>query len=202
MRGRTLSDAFVILDEAQNATREQLKMFLTRLGANSKMVVNGDDTQVDLPRGARSGLVDVERLFCETEDVGIVGELVHPIRHSLIARTNLELSRLETVLSHPHATHDPVGLRSGRGLPHELLAPTHPIQFQSTVFPAVSVLHLAARAEVEKDQASGDASGDGIRTATTTIDRRDWAATSARAHVRVQGPGDVAHADGRVRDRR
>ena len=62
MRGRTLSDAFVIFDEAQNATHEQLKMFVTRLGANSKMVVTGDDTQIDLPRGMRSGILDVERL--------------------------------------------------------------------------------------------------------------------------------------------
>src|SRR5665811_76825 len=58
MRGRTLADAYVILDEAQNATREQLKMFLTRLGQNAKMIVTGDDTQVDLPRGAASGLLD------------------------------------------------------------------------------------------------------------------------------------------------
>jgi phosphate starvation-inducible PhoH-like protein len=55
MRGRTLSDAFVILDEAQNATREQLKMFLTRWVPNSKMVVNGDVTQIDLPRGVAAG---------------------------------------------------------------------------------------------------------------------------------------------------
>ena len=62
MRGRTLSDAFVILDEAQNTSPEQLKMFLTRIGAGSKMVVTGDDTQIDLPRGQRSGLLDVEDL--------------------------------------------------------------------------------------------------------------------------------------------
>ena len=72
MRGRTLGDAFVILDEAQNATPEQLKMFLTRLGANAKMVVTGDDTQIDLPRGMRSGILDVERLFADIDDIGIV----------------------------------------------------------------------------------------------------------------------------------
>ena len=59
MRGRTLSDSFIILDEAQNTTVEQMKMFLTRLGNNSKMVVNGDVTQVDLPRFTKSGLIDV-----------------------------------------------------------------------------------------------------------------------------------------------
>ncbi|MBD5653656.1 MAG: PhoH family protein, partial [Candidatus Eremiobacteraeota bacterium] len=63
MRGRTLADAFIILDEAQNATREQLKMFLTRLGPNARMVVNGDVTQIDLPRGVHSGLLDAPALF-------------------------------------------------------------------------------------------------------------------------------------------
>ena len=87
MRGRTLSDAFVILDEAQNSSREQLKMFLTRLGANSKMVVTGDDTQIDLPRGIRSGLLDVERLFAGIEDVGIVRlHTSDVVRHPLVGR--------------------------------------------------------------------------------------------------------------------
>jgi phosphate starvation-inducible PhoH-like protein len=72
MRGRTLADAFIILDEAQNTTREQLKMFLTRLGAGSRMVVTGDPTQIDLPAGARSGLLDVHRLFDDVDEVGIV----------------------------------------------------------------------------------------------------------------------------------
>jgi phosphate starvation-inducible PhoH-like protein len=71
MRGRTLSDAYIILDEAQNVTREQLKMFLTRLGQNAKMIVTGDVTQVDLPRGAASGLLDVDRLFGSVADIGI-----------------------------------------------------------------------------------------------------------------------------------
>lgn len=61
MRGRTLDDAFVILDEAQNTTVAQMKMFLTRLGYQSKMIVNGDTSQIDLPRGTTSGLVHAER---------------------------------------------------------------------------------------------------------------------------------------------
>lgn len=87
MRGRTLSEAFVILDEAQNATREQLKMLLTRLGADSKMVVNGDVTQIDLPRGQSSGLVEAPRLFSNIEDIGVV-ELSETdvVRHPLVAR--------------------------------------------------------------------------------------------------------------------
>jgi len=63
MRGRTLSNAFVVLDEAQNATAMQMKMFLTRLGTNSRMVITGDRTQIDLPRGVPSGLSDAERLL-------------------------------------------------------------------------------------------------------------------------------------------
>ncbi len=63
MRGRTLSDAYVVLDEAQNATSMQMKMFLTRLGRNSRMVITGDRTQIDLPRGVSSGLADAERLL-------------------------------------------------------------------------------------------------------------------------------------------
>ena len=63
MRGRTLDDSFIILDEAQNTTREQMKMFLTRLGFNSKMVVTGDITQIDLPDGKKSGLVEATRIL-------------------------------------------------------------------------------------------------------------------------------------------
>jgi phosphate starvation-inducible PhoH-like protein len=72
MRGRTLSDAYAILDEAQNASRAQLKMFLTRLGSGTKMIVNGDATQIDLPAGSHSGLVDVGALFGEVDDIGVV----------------------------------------------------------------------------------------------------------------------------------
>jgi phosphate starvation-inducible PhoH-like protein len=87
MRGRTLSDAFVILDEAQNATRDQLKMFLTRLGSGSKMIVNGDVTQVDLPGGAKSGLLEVPRRFAGIADIGIV-ELneTDVVRHPLVSK--------------------------------------------------------------------------------------------------------------------
>jgi len=72
MRGRTLNDAFVILDEAQNTTPEQMKMFLTRLGFNSKMVVTGDITQIDLPRDRQSGLVVVREILDGIEDVRFV----------------------------------------------------------------------------------------------------------------------------------
>jgi phosphate starvation-inducible PhoH-like protein len=95
MRGRTLSDAFVILDEAQNATHEQLKMFVTRLGANAKMVVNGDDTQIDLPRGVRSGILDVERLFVDIDDVRIVRlDETDVVRHPLVGRIVAAYDRL------------------------------------------------------------------------------------------------------------
>lgn len=71
MRGRTLDDSFIILDEAQNTTREQMKMFLTRLGFNSKMVVTGDVTQIDLPDGKRSGLTDAMRMLRNVPDISI-----------------------------------------------------------------------------------------------------------------------------------
>jgi phosphate starvation-inducible protein PhoH and related proteins len=87
MRGRTLNEAYVILDEAQNASREQLKMFLTRLGQGSKMIVNGDITQVDLPRGVRSGLADAERIFSGIDDIGVVKLTESDIvRHPLVAK--------------------------------------------------------------------------------------------------------------------
>lgn len=69
MRGRTLDDSFIILDEAQNTTKEQMKMFLTRLGFNSKMVINGDITQIDLPGGVRSGLKDCMRVLKNIKDI-------------------------------------------------------------------------------------------------------------------------------------
>ena len=87
MRGRTLNDSFVILDEAQNTSPEQMKMFLTRLGFNSKMVVTGDITQIDLPRDHRSGLIVVREILGGVEDVSFVhfgGEDV--VRHKLVQR--------------------------------------------------------------------------------------------------------------------
>ncbi|HTU13906.1 MAG TPA: PhoH family protein [Solirubrobacterales bacterium] len=87
MRGRTLNDAFVILDEAQNTTPEQMKMFLTRLGFNSKMVVTGDVTQIDLPRDSKSGLVVVKDILEGIDDVSFVkfgGADV--VRHRLVQR--------------------------------------------------------------------------------------------------------------------
>lgn len=71
MRGRTLDDSFIILDEAQNTTSEQMKMFLTRLGFNSRMVVTGDITQIDLPDGKRSGLRDAMRVLRNVDDISI-----------------------------------------------------------------------------------------------------------------------------------
>lgn len=72
MRGRTLDDSFIILDEAQNTSPEQMKMFLTRLGFNSKMVINGDITQIDLPNGLRSGLKDAIRVLKNVNDIAYI----------------------------------------------------------------------------------------------------------------------------------
>ncbi len=85
MRGRTLSDAFVILDEAQNATRAQMKMFLTRLGLNSRVVITGDKTQIDLPSRADSGLLEVEAILSGIDGISVVYlDDKDVIRHRLV----------------------------------------------------------------------------------------------------------------------
>ncbi|HET7631067.1 MAG TPA: PhoH family protein [Gemmatimonadaceae bacterium] len=85
MRGRTLADAFVILDEAQNATSMQMKMFLTRLGVNSKVVVTGDKTQIDLPRPEESGLLQVERILTGIDGIAFQYFTEHDVvRHRLV----------------------------------------------------------------------------------------------------------------------
>src|SRR5450432_201547 len=87
MRGRTLNDSFIILDEAQNSTPEQMKMVLTRLGFNSKMVVNGDITQIDLPNGRRSGLIDATEVLRGVEGITFVQfDDKDVVRHTLVQR--------------------------------------------------------------------------------------------------------------------
>nr|WP_259544876.1 PhoH family protein [Heyndrickxia oleronia] len=87
MRGRTLDDAFVILDEAQNTTQAQMKMFLTRLGFSSKMVITGDRTQIDLPKGIQSGLVAAEKILENVSGISFVYlEQNDVVRHPLVAR--------------------------------------------------------------------------------------------------------------------
>ena len=85
MRGRTLNDAFIILDEAQNTTSEQMKMFLTRMGMGSKMVITGDVTQIDLPGRSKSGLVEALEVLKDVDDIGIC-TLTHKdvVRHELV----------------------------------------------------------------------------------------------------------------------
>ena len=87
MRGRTLDDSFIILDEAQNTSREQMKMFLTRLGFGSKIVITGDATQIDLPDGKTSGLREAMRVLRNVEGIGIC-ELTNAdvVRHVMVQR--------------------------------------------------------------------------------------------------------------------
>ena len=86
MRGRTLDDAFVILDEAQNTTTMQMKMFLTRLGFNSKMVINGDISQIDLPRKTKSGLIDAKDKLAKIKQVSFVYfSAKDVVRHPVVA---------------------------------------------------------------------------------------------------------------------
>jgi phosphate starvation-inducible protein PhoH and related proteins len=111
MRGRTLNDSFVILDEAQNTSPEQMKMFLTRLGFGSKMVVTGDITQIDLPRDQRSGLIVVGEILAAVEDISFIrfgGEDV--VRHQLVQR----IVAAYDSYSAPSAARE----RAGRGREH------------------------------------------------------------------------------------
>lgn len=87
MRGRTLEDAYIILDEAQNTTKQQMKMFLTRLGFNSKMVVTGDETQIDLPKPVKSGLKHAKEILYDVKGIEFVQfEPVDVVRHTLVQK--------------------------------------------------------------------------------------------------------------------
>jgi phosphate starvation-inducible protein PhoH and related proteins len=108
MRGRTLNDAFIILDEAQNTSMEQMKMFLTRLGFGSKVVVNGDITQIDLPGGSRSGLRVVQGVLDEVDDIDFCYLTNHDVvRHKLVGRIVAAYDRFEAGQPAP-------AMRSGR----------------------------------------------------------------------------------------
>ncbi|WP_442861672.1 PhoH family protein [Carnobacterium sp. CS13] len=107
MRGRTLDDAFVILDEAQNTTISQMKMFLTRLGFGSKMIINGDVTQIDLPRGAQSGLIHAEKILRNVKNIDFVyfdskDVVRHPVVASIIEAYSAE--KEEALLSQKDST--------------------------------------------------------------------------------------------------
>jgi len=87
MRGRTLNDAFVILDEAQNTTPEQMKMFLTRLGFESKAVITGDVTQIDLARGQKSGLIEARRVLADVRGIAFTEfTSADVVRHPLVQK--------------------------------------------------------------------------------------------------------------------
>jgi phosphate starvation-inducible PhoH-like protein len=106
MRGRTLNESFVILDEAQNTTSEQMKMFLTRIGFNSKAVINGDVTQIDLPSGKPSGLREVEEILSDVEGIRFVyfdrGDVVrHPLVQKIVAAYETHERRKEAAALDP-----------------------------------------------------------------------------------------------------
>ncbi len=95
MRGRTLDDSFIILDEAQNTTPEQMKMFLTRLGFGSKMVITGDVTQIDLPRGKKTGLIEANAILQGIEEIGFVQFAEEDVvRHSLVQKIIVAYDRI------------------------------------------------------------------------------------------------------------
>jgi len=113
MRGRTLNDAFIILDEAQNTSAEQMKMFLTRLGFGSKMVVTGDVTQVDLPGGTQSGLRVVREILEGVDDVHFSMLTSHDVvRHKLVSRIVDAYATYDAENAHPRSSRD-AGPRRG-----------------------------------------------------------------------------------------
>ncbi len=118
MRGRTLNDAFIILDEAQNTSSEQMKMFLTRLGFGSKMVVTGDVTQVDLPAGTSSGLREVQQILDRVEDVFFCRLTSHDVvRHRLVSDIVDAYARHDAeraAAAAPRAPHAATGRRGRR----------------------------------------------------------------------------------------
>ncbi|GHF72985.1 PhoH family protein [Streptomyces thermodiastaticus] len=112
MRGRTLNDAFIILDEAQNTSPEQMKMFLTRLGFDSKIVITGDVTQVDLPNGTKSGLRQVQEILEGVEDVHFARLSSHDVvRHKLVGRIVDAYERYDS----KHGTENGAPKPTGRG---------------------------------------------------------------------------------------
>ncbi len=114
MRGRSLNDAFIILDEAQNTSMEQMKMFLTRLGFNSKIVVTGDVTQVDLPGGMRSGLREVQGILDGVDDIAFCNLTSHDVvRHRLVGKIVAAYDRYELVADN-HEGRRPRGPASSR----------------------------------------------------------------------------------------
>ncbi len=119
MRGRTLNDCFIILDEAQNTTLEQMKMILTRQGFNSKMVVTGDQTQIDLPAGKRSGLLNAIEVLRGVEDIAFVNfNDKDVVRHQLVQRIVKAYDRYNELIG----AGSQLALKLGRDIPQEPLA--------------------------------------------------------------------------------
>ena len=122
MRGRTLNDAFIILDEAQNTTSEQMKMFLTRIGFFSKAVITGDVTQVDLPQGKASGLREARRILSDVPEIGFVtfderDVVRHPIVQRIVAAYDAATAREESTLAADRAERierPPASFQEGR----------------------------------------------------------------------------------------
>ncbi|WP_445257445.1 PhoH family protein [Nocardioides aurantiacus] len=116
MRGRSLNDAFIILDEAQNTSPEQMKMFLTRLGFGSKIVVTGDVTQVDLPSGTKSGLRVVEDILDDVEDIAFNRLTAHDVvRHRLVGKIVAAYDDFDARQEGAHPPARPVERRAGEG---------------------------------------------------------------------------------------
>ena len=128
MRGRTLNDSFIIVDEAQNTTPEQMKMVLTRLGFNSKMVVTGDITQIDLPSGKQSGLIEVLDVLRGVEGISFMHfDEVDVVRHNLVQRIVRAYERWNNLVGATRQLSLKLGGRCRAGSARNFRAPDVPI---------------------------------------------------------------------------
>ena len=166
MRGRTLNDAFIILDEAQNATSEQMRMFLTRMGYSSKVVVTGDVTQVDLPQGQRSGLAEARGLLAEVPGIAIrhfteVDVVRHPLVQAIVVAYDRRDAALERAPRAPGRRSAPRDARDASNHPRD--PAIHPVPTDPSDLPT----SLDPRGPDDLDRAEGPSPGASPDTGST-----------------------------------
>ena len=187
MRGRTLNDSFVILDEAQNTSPEQMKMFLTRLGFNSRMVVTGDVTQIDLPTDQRSGLVVVRDILEEVQDISFIrfgGEDV--VRHKLVQRIV--------------AAYDEHGSRERRRVrtrPTPRLSSTSPTCRRSCATPVAAALAAPGSRTATSRSSSSTRRASASSTASTAARTRRPTCSPSRSTAPARPPARASSATSR-----
>jgi phosphate starvation-inducible PhoH-like protein len=181
MRGRTLNHAFVILDEAQNTTTEQMKMFLTRIGFGSKCVVNGDVSQIDLPRGTHSGLVEAQRVLAQVRGIAMTRfTAADVVRHPLVARI---VEAYDAAKRHDEAAAERAAQQAARPLAPVALDPATSVPAQ-----AASALARRSAAAASLDDDAGQAALEGARNAVRETTAPAASARTSSAAQRASAP--------------